>query len=149
MRSLHQLSLSLLAKPSFQRGFTLTENLVALMILSITLAVMIPAFFAQSMESSKNRRLSGAVTVANSTLNDFRRMTLNELDAKLGKTTEEKEQLGFKYTVVRYVCTGLSDTSDPDATCSTAPNDLVREILVKIEVNNEPVYDVQTAFTLL
>jgi hypothetical protein len=73
MRSLHQLSLSLLAKPSFQRGFTLTENLVALM----------------------------------------------------------------------------SDTSDPDATCSTAPNDLVREILVKIEVNNEPVYDVQTAFTLL
>ncbi|MEB3174686.1 MAG: type II secretion system protein [Cyanobacteriota bacterium] len=149
MNVLFPRSLDLLGKPSSPKGFTLTENLVALMILSITLAVMFPAFFSQSMESSKNRRLSGAVTVANSALNDFRRMTLDELDAKLGKTTETKEQLGFQYTVIRYVCTGLSDANDPDATCSTAPNDLIREILVKIEVNNEPVYDVQTAFTLL
>ncbi|MFN5515850.1 MAG: type II secretion system protein [Cyanobacteriota bacterium] len=149
MSLLRPLSLKRLIRNSAPKGFTLTENLVALMILSITLAVMFPAFFSQSMESSKSRRLSGAVTVANSTLNDFRRMTLDELDTQLGETTEEKEQLGFKYQVTRYVCTELTNTSDPGGTCSTAPNNQIRKILVKIEVNNEPVYNVQTAFTLL
>lgn len=141
-----------------QRGFTLTENLVSLIILSITITVMMPAFMNFGIQNAKNRQLSGAIAISNSIMGDLRRQTINELNSKLGKTVATYDQMGNTYQVEKYICTDLTgsplDASDPDGTCSqtVGQNDLARQILLEVKApnnSNETIYRVQTVFSRL
>ncbi|MEB3161371.1 MAG: type II secretion system protein [Synechocystis sp.] len=139
-------------------GFTLTENLVSLIILSITLTAMMPAFMNFGMQNAKNRQLSAATAITNSIMSDLRRQTINELNSNLGKTVATYEQMGNTYQVEKYICTDLTgsplDASDPDGTCSetVGQNDQARQILVEVKApndSNKTIYRVQTVFSAL
>ncbi|AIE73791.1 type II secretion system GspH family protein [Synechocystis sp. CS-94] len=139
-------------------GFTLTENLVSLIILSITLTVMLPAFMNFGLQNAKNRQLTGATAVANTLINDLRSQTMDELNTKLGKTvlTNLPEQNGNTYQVDQYICTKSStlNPANPNGTCSTAvgENDFARQILIEVKAPhnaNETIYRVQTVFARL
>lgn len=140
-----------------ERGFTLTENLVSLIILSITLTAMMPAFMSFGMQNAKNRQVSGAVAVSNTVMSDLRRQTMNELNSQLGKTVlTNLSQNGSTYQVDQYVCTKGStlDAANPDDTCSetVGDNDLARQILIEVKSPsnpNETIYRVQTVFARL
>ncbi|MBE9174827.1 type II secretion system protein [Synechocystis salina LEGE 06155] len=139
------------------QGFTLTENLVSLIILSITLTVMLPAFMNFGMQNAKNRQLSGATAVANDIMSDLRRQPMNDLNSKLGKTVLTNiSQNGSTYQVDRYICTkGTTlNPENPAGTCSTTvgENDFVRQILLEVKSPNNPnevIYRVQTVFAQL
>ncbi|QUS59489.1 type II secretion system protein [Synechocystis sp. PCC 7339] len=139
-------------------GFTMTENLVSLIILSITLAAMLPAFMSFGMQNAKNRQLSGATAVANNLMSDLRRQPMNDLNSKLGKTvlTNVPGQNGDKYQVDQYICTkGTTlNPANPAGTCSTTvgENDFARQILLEVKAPNNPnetIYRVQTVFARL
>lgn len=140
---------------SLPKGFTLTENLVSLIILSVTLTAMLPAFMSFGMQNGKNRQLSGAIAVTNTIMSDLRRKDMGELDAQLGQTTSSHSQNGNTYQVSQYICTDLEgsplDADDPDGTCSetVGQNDLARQILIEVKTPNNPnetIYRVQTVF---
>lgn len=139
-------------------GFTLTENLVSLIVLSITLTAMLPAFMNFGLQNAKNRQLTGATSVANSVMNDLRSQRMTELDAQLGKTvlTNLPEQNGNKYQADQYICTRSSilNPDNPNGTCSTTvgENDFARQILIEVKAPhnpNETIYRVQTVFSRL
>jgi type II secretory pathway pseudopilin PulG len=139
-------------------GFTLTENLVSVIILSITLTAMLPAFMGFGMQNAKNRQLAGAIAVSNTVMSDLRRQTMDELNGQLGKTifTTPSPQNGNTYQVSQYVCTKTTtlDAENPDATCSETigENDLARQILIEVKAPNNPdetIYRVQTVFARL
>lgn len=144
-------------KPPGQ-GFTLTENLVSLIILSVTLTAMLPAFMGFGMQNAKNRQLAGAIAVSNTVMSDLRRQTMDELNSQLGETvfTAPSPQNGSTYQINQYICTKSStlDAENPDATCSETigENDLARQILIEVKAPNNPdetIYRVQTVFARL
>jgi len=137
-------------------GFTLTENLVSILILSITLTAMMPAFMNFGIQNIKNRQFSGAVAVTNTIMSDLRRQTMDSLNNQLGKNTINGEAMGYTYQVDKYICTGSTalDVGNPGDTCSgtIGQNDLSRQILLEVKSPsnpNETIYRVQTVFTRL
>lgn len=136
------------------QGFTLTENLVALLFLTTTLSIMLPAFMTFSMENTNQRMLSGAIAIANNTLEDLRRQNITTVP--LGNTITTRQHSGYAYRINQYVCLDLTDTSAVTPTCTTtspsqnpSPS---REILIRIEKGNAPyeqVYSVETVFSSL
>ncbi|MFM1843535.1 MAG: type 4 pilin-like protein essential for motility [Cyanobacteriota bacterium] len=137
-------------------GFTLTENLVSLIVLSTTLTVMMPAFMNFGMQNAKNRQISAATAITNSIMSDLRRQSVDELNDNLGKTVATYEQMGNTYQVEKYICTNLTgsplDASDPDGTCSetVGQNDKARQILVEVKAPNDSsktIYRIQTVFS--
>ncbi len=155
MKSFHRHLFLLNRNHSFPDGFTLTESLVAVIILSLTFSIMLPAFLNFGIENAKGRMRSGAIAVSNSILSDLRKTKFDDLDDQLGETTTDIEQMGYSYRVTQYICTDLSgsplDADDPAATCeeTVAQNDFSRQILLIVEINNEPIYRVQTIFSQL
>jgi type II secretory pathway pseudopilin PulG len=137
-------------------GFTLTENLVSLIILSITITTMMPAFMNFGMQNAKNRQLSAATAITNSIMSDLRRQSVSELNRNLGETVKTYEQMGNTYQVKKYICTNLVgsplDANDPSRTCSrtVGENDLARQILLEVKApndSNKTIYRVQTVFS--
>jgi len=137
-------------------GFTLTENLVSLIILSVTLAAMTPAFMNFGMQNAKNRQLSAATAITNSIMSDLRRQSISELDRNLGEKIRNYEQMGNTYQVKKYICTNLTgsplDLNNPKGTCSetVGQNDKARQILVEVKApndSNKTIYRVQTVFS--
>ena len=72
-----------------KKGFTLTESLVSMMILSITLTVMFPAFMTFAMENSDKRSMSDAIALSNNVLDNLRRSRITTVP--LGNTVTTKE----------------------------------------------------------
>lgn len=135
-------------------GFTLTENLVALLILVITLSAISSGFMGFTMENSNNRILSAAIALANNQLEDLRRQNISSLT--LGATTQPNlTSSDFTYKLIQYICTAQpTNITTTNPTCSTTvdPNNSNRYILIKIQKNNnnyEDVYSIQTVFTKL
>ncbi|MEB3312085.1 MAG: type II secretion system protein [Snowella sp.] len=136
------------------QGFTLTENLVALLFLTTTLSIMLPAFMTFSMENTHQRMLSGAIAIANNTLEDLRRQNITTVP--LGNTLTTRQHSGYSYRINQYVCLDLANVSDPTPTCTTTSSDRnpppSREILIRIEKANAPyeqIYSVETVFSSL
>lgn len=149
--------LNLLKIKHSTRGFSLTENLVSLIILSITLTAMLPAFMNFGLQNAKNRQLSGATAVANTLMSDLRRQSMDDLNGKLGKTVlTNLSQNGSTYQVDQYICTkgATLNPANPAGTCSTTvgENDFARQILLEVKAPNNPnetIYRVQTVFARL
>ena len=142
----------LLRKNNDAKGFTLTENLVALMVLTVTLSSMFPGFMNFSVENSKHRILSGAIGLANNQLENLRRQNIE--DFTLGLTSlPTRQNSGYTYNMTQYICTSQpTNISSTTPTCSTTVDvkNSSRYILIKVlSQTNENVYSVQTVFTKL
>jgi prepilin-type N-terminal cleavage/methylation domain-containing protein len=139
-------------KQSKKRGFTLTESLVSMMILSITLTVMFPAFMIFAMENSDKRNMSDAIALSNNVLDNLRRSRITTVP--LGNTVTTKEYSGKSYRINQYVCFDLSNVNAATPTCTTTSSDSSpsRDILIRIEKGSSPyeqVYQVETVFSSL
>ena len=151
------LKTALLVHPKpYPNGFTLTESLVSMMILSITLTIMFPAFMIFAMENADKRIMSNAIALSNNVLDNLRRSRITTVP--LGKTVTTKEypaNSGYYYRVNQYVCLGLT-VYQVNPICSTVGDDRnpspSRNILIRIEKGRSPyeeVYSVQTVFSSL
>jgi prepilin-type N-terminal cleavage/methylation domain-containing protein len=133
-------------------GFTLTESLVSMTILSITLIVMFPAFMTFGMENSNKRIMSGAIALSNNTLDNLRRSRITTV--ALGNTVTTQTYSGYSYRINQYVCVDLSNVNAATPTCTTTSSNAStsRDILIRIEKGSSPyeqVYQVETVFSSL
>jgi prepilin-type N-terminal cleavage/methylation domain-containing protein len=143
---------SLIGKPIKSKGFTLTESLVSMMILSITLTVMFPAFMIFAMENADKRNMSDAIALSNNVLDNLRRSRITTVP--LGNTVTTKEYSGKSYRINQYVCVDLSNVNATTPTCTTTSSNSYpsRDILIRIEKGSSPyeqVYQVETVFSSL
>jgi len=144
--------ISLIGKPVKPKGFTLTESLVSMTILSITLTVMFPAFMTFGLENSNKRIMSGAIALSNNKLDNLRREDITAID--LGNTVTTQTYSGYTYRINQYVCLNLSNANSSTPTCTTTSTNPspYRYILIRIEKGNSPyeqVYQVETVFSSL
>ncbi len=141
----------------YSNGFTLTESLVSMIMLSITLTVMLPAFMNLGMENADKRIMSSAIALSNNLLDNLRRSPITAVP--LGKTTTTQEypaSSGYYYRVNRYICLDLT-IYQGNPICGTANNNNnnpspSRDILIRIEKGSSPyeeVYSIQTVFSSL
>ena len=152
MQNLSLKMISLIRHQSDNKGFTLTESLVSMMILSITLTVMFPAFMIFAMENSDKRNMSDAIALSNNVLDNLRRSRITTVP--LGNTVTTKEYSGKSYRINQYVCFDLSNVNAATPTCITTSSDSSpsRDILIRIEKGSSPyeqVYQVETVFSSL
>jgi prepilin-type N-terminal cleavage/methylation domain-containing protein len=152
MQNLSLKMISLIRHQSDNKGFTLTESLVSMMILSITLTVMFPAFMTFAMENSNKRNMSDAIALSNNVLDNLRRSRITTVP--LGNTVTTKEYSGKSYRINQYVCVDLSNVNAATPTCTTTSSDSSpsRDILIRIEKGSSPyeqVYQVETVFSSL
>ncbi len=131
-------------------GVGLIENLIAFAIVTTTLSVMIPIFFAEKEQNIKQKFLTGAITLSKEHLDDLRRQRI--LNIPLGELTIEKDYLGYSYYLTQYICTQEPIiNADDSVICPTIVDqeNNLRHILLSIEKNGQKIYKVQTAFTRL
>lgn len=131
-------------------GSTLTENLAAMSILTVTLGAMFPAFMIEKEQNINQRILTGAVALSKETLDDLRRQKI--LNIPLGQSSSTKEKSGYSYALTQYVCTEQPTiNTDESVSCSTTvlSDSNLRYILVNIEKNGKKIYTVETVFTKL
>jgi len=151
MKKLTLNSLLLIYPKLYSSGFTLTESLVSMKILSITLTVMFPAFMTFGMENSNKRIMSGAIALSNNVLDNLRRSRITTV--ALGNTVTTQTYSGYSYRVNQYVCVDLSNVNATTPTCTTTGNaSPSRDILIRIEKGSSPyeqVYQVETVFSSL
>ena len=152
MQNLGLKIISLIRHPSNQKGFTLTESLVSMMILSIALTMMLPAFMSFAMENADKRNMSDAIALSNNVLDNLRRSRITTVP--LGNTVTTKEYSGQSYRINQYVCVELSNVNAATPTCTTASSNSYpsRDILIRIEKGSSPyeqVYQVETVFSSL
>jgi prepilin-type N-terminal cleavage/methylation domain-containing protein len=152
MQNLGLKIISLIRHPSDQKGFTLTESLVSMIILSITLTVMFPAFMIFAMENADKRNISDAIALSNNVLDNLRRSRITTVP--LGNTITTKEYSGKTYRINQYVCVELSNVNTTTPTCNNASSNSYpsRDILIRIEKGSSPhekIYQVETVFSSL
>ena len=152
MQNLSLKMISLIRHQSNNKGFTLTESLVSMMILSITLTFMFPAFMIFAMENSDKRNMSDAIALSNNVLDNLRRSQITTVP--LGNTVTTKEYSGKSYRINQYVCFDLSNVNAATPTCTTTSSNSSssRDILIRIEKGSssyEQVYQVETVFSSL
>jgi type II secretory pathway pseudopilin PulG len=136
----------------YPQGFTLTESLVAMIFLTITLAVMLPAFMNYSLENTNKRILSGAIALSQNTLDNLRRSRITTVP--LGNTVTTQTYSGYTYRVNQYVCLELTNANATTPTCTTTSSNPPpsRDILIRIKKGNAPydqIYQVETVFSSL
>ncbi|MFM7441981.1 MAG: type II secretion system protein [Snowella sp.] len=144
--------ISLIRHQSDKRGFTLTESLVSMIILSITLTIMLPAFMIFAMENADKRNMSDAIALSNNVLDNLRRSRITTVP--LGNTVTTKEYSGKTYRINQYVCVDLSNVNAATPTCNTASSNSYpsRDILIRIQKGISPyeqIYQVETVFSSL
>lgn len=136
----------------YPSGFTLTESLVSIIMLSTTLTIMLPAFMTFGMENANKRMMSGAIALSNNTLDNLRRSRITTVP--LGNTVTTQTYSGYSYRVNQYVCVDLSNVNAATPTCNTASSNSYssRDILIRIEKGSSPyeqVYQIETVFSSL
>lgn len=120
------------------RGFTLLEALVALAIMGIALAGLVPAFQAFLDANSASEERSNAVAAAQQVMEMLRQQDPASLPSS-GTSAVETIQVGdHEYEVVATYCAQTTY-------CSSA----ARHILLEVSFAGNAVYEVETVFTQL
>jgi len=121
-----------------ERGFTLLEGLLALAILGIALAGILPAFFGYMNVNTRNEVRTGAVAAAQEQMETLRfgdpsAMPTNGATGPSYVTVEEREyELISRYCIRSEYCTTNS-----------------RHVLVEVGFGGNVVYQTESVFTKL
>lgn len=121
-----------------ERGFTLVEVLVALMIFALVSALMAPSFIYHQTVNSNQEIRTGAMAAAQRTLDDLRTETISGLPSSgsVGPTTISVDGKNFAVTTTYCGDPSLCDTN-------------TRQLEVAVSFRNEVIYEVETVFTAL
>ncbi len=122
---------------STERGFTVVESLVALSILGIALAGILPSFINLMHVNSKSEGSSDSVAAAQLVLERARRTDPASMPTS-GSATEAVDVGGNAYDVVTTYCV-LNEF------CTTAS----RHVTIEVYHGSSQVYDVEVVYTRL
>lgn len=130
---------------SSEQGLTLVEALVALVILLIALATVVPFFLNNQVSTIRNEIRLGAVSVSQRIMDELRRTDAASLPSSgsvttlpSGGTTTSLNYAGKTYSATITYCqtTTLCDANS-------------RQILVQVFHGGQNVYQVETVYTRL
>ena len=120
------------------RGATFVEALVAIFIVGLAAAAMLPAFMTQLDANTRSGERTGAVSAAEIELEELR-LDDPELMSSSGSSSPKMIVVGdHAYEVVTHYC-------ERSELCG----DTTRHIRVEVRLNGEMIHDVQTVFTQL
>ncbi len=120
------------------KGFTLLEALVGMAILGIALASLAPVFLTFLDENTRAEERTGAVAVAQQTMERFREQDPSLLPTS-GATAMEVISAGDRdFEVVTHFCRSAAYCSDDS-----------RHLLVEVSYGGRTVYTVESVFTTL
>ena len=125
-----------------EQGMTLIEVLVAMGILLVVLAAMVPALLSNASVNNKSDQISGAMRVATNTLEDYRAKLGNATVPSTGAITTTVNSQGRSYTVLSSFC-----PSDAPSTMICSAN--ARYIRVDVSLAGTKLYTAETFFTQL
>lgn len=121
-----------------ERGFTLLEALIALAILGIALAGLVPTFQAFLDANSVSEQRSNAVAAAQQVMETLRRVDPSTLPSS-GTSDVQAVTVGqHEYEVVTKFCVESSY-------CSSA----ARDIVLEVSFAGKTIYTVESVFTRL
>ena len=120
------------------RGATFVEALVAIVIVGMAAAAMLPAFMTQLDANTRSGQRTGAVSAAEVELEDLR-LGDPELMPSSGSSSPQMIVVGDQaYQVTTFYC-------ERSELCG----DTTRHIRVEVRLNGETIHEVQTVFTQL
>ena len=122
-----------------QKGFTLIEVMVAMLIYGLALGAMAPVFVAHTQYNTRAELRTGALNAAQQVLDVYRVEDPTTLPTSGNATPEDVVIENRTYTVTTYFC----QTADY---CASGNN---RHLTVDVAYQNEVIYSVETVFTRL
>ncbi len=129
-----------LAVRKSERGLTLVESVVSLLIFFVALAGIVPIFLNYTISTINNERRTAGIAISQQVLDEIRQSNIAQLPAANGTTTTETKpsvsHLGKDYTPRVTYC---QDASYCDATS--------RHIKIEVLQNGQSVYEAETVFT--
>jgi prepilin-type N-terminal cleavage/methylation domain-containing protein len=120
------------------RGFTLVEAVIALAILGITIAAVLPAFIDFLDANSLSEERSNAVAAAQQVMEELRQVDPGSLPSSGSSAVQTVTTGNHEYEVTAHYCRTPSY-------CSTAG----RHIVLEVNYGGKTVYTIETVYTRL
>ena len=120
------------------KGFSLIEAVIAVAILGVLMAGVIPAFMSNLSINGQSERRSEAVALAQQTLETLRGTNMSSLPMS-SSTSKTVQVNGRPYGVTTYYCRMA-------VYCRQGSS---RHLAVEIQVSGKKVYEVETVYTNL
>ncbi|WP_299486843.1 type II secretion system protein [Acaryochloris sp. IP29b_bin.137] len=122
-----------------ERGLTLVESVVSLLIFFIALAGIVPLFLNYTISSINNEKRTAAIAVSQEVIDSIRHN--QEEDFESIPTTGSETQASITYLDREY--TPVVTYCQNSSYCS----DIARHIKVEIFQNEQSIYEAETVFT--
>ena len=119
------------------QGFSLVEAIVAILILGVALAAIVPGFIFQAETTRNNELRTGGVAAAQQELDRLRRLDFATWEDSGTSNTVDSGLREYQVTIV-YCEDGLD-------LCQTS----VRHVRADVSYNGEEIHSVETVFTTL
>ena len=123
----------------FDKGFTLIEIMVALVVFGIVMAALPVAFMSHLTYNTRMEKKTGALNAAQQVLDNLRVQDPSTLPISGVVGPQAVSMNDTNYQVLTYFC-------ENSHYCNTSTS---RHIRVAVKENNETLYEVQTVFTRL
>lgn len=134
-QSTHELA-QLLALQNNERGLTLVESVVSLLIFFIALAGIVPLFLNYTISTINNEKRTAGIAVSQQVLDELRQSDAASLPQNGTQTLAQVTHLGKQYTPKITYC--------QDATyCDTNS----RHIKIEVDQDGRAIYEAETVFT--
>ena len=120
------------------RGFSLLESLVAMALLSVLLAGVVPVFFVMLKTNTRNEERSGAVAVAQQSMEQLRQQDPAEMPGS-GSTYPQVVSVDNRdYEVVNWYCL-----------LPTYCGDDSRHVLIEVNYGGKTIFSAESVYTQL
>lgn len=121
------------------KGLTLVEALVSLLIFFVAAASIVPVFLNYTISTINNERRTGGIAVAQQVLDGLRQVDTTTLQATGTDTLADVSYLGKTYTPIVTYCQNAAFCANPDS----------RHITLQVFHNGNQIYQAETVFTNL
>lgn len=122
-----------------ERGLTLVESVVSLLIFFVALAGIVPIFLNYTISSINNEKRTAAIAISQEVIDSIRHNQEEDFDDLPTSGSETQASITYlerEYTPVVTYCQN-----------STYCSDIARHIKVEIFQNEQSIYEAETVFT--
>lgn len=135
-----------------EAGFSLTEALVAIVVLTIAFAINLQFLVALKIKTLENEIETAAISVSKEVMDDIRYKLQTDLNNyPQGQSQQVASSSGYDFDVDVYVCTSEPTIAvNQSVSCSSGGTSDIRYIVVQVidgARKNEKLYTVESVFT--
>lgn len=123
---------------SSERGLTLVESVVSLLIFFVALAGIVPIFLNYTISTINNEKRTAAIAVSQQVLDGLRQSDIETLPESGTVTLANVPYMGKTYTPTVTYCQNQTY-------CDVEKKS--RHIILQVSHNGNPVYEAETVFT--